>query len=123
MTVVSTTVASTALGNGSNTIFAIGFPFFDAAQVNVELEGVAQSSPADYSISGTNIVFTVAPPNGDEVYIYRYTSPVQTADYQDNGAFPAEVHERVLDRMTMMIQEQAATIAILENRVTALETP
>lgn len=52
----------------------------------------------------------VAPPVGATVRIERELTLQQIYDYIDNGRFPAEMHERALDAIVMMIQ-QVNTIA------------
>lgn len=121
MTVSTTNVKDSYTGNGSNVTFAITFQYQSASQVYVKVDGVLKSSPTDYSIVGANVVFVAAPASSKPVVIYRQTVLTQTADYLDNAAFPAETHEKVLDKLVMIVQEQAQKITDLEARVTALE--
>jgi len=48
----------------------------------------------------------VAPASGTRLIIYRDTEVVQETDYTSGDAFPAESHERALDRLTMILQEK-----------------
>ena len=47
----------------------------------------------------------VAPASGTRLVIYRDTDIVQETDYISGDPFPAETHERALDRLTMIAQE------------------
>jgi hypothetical protein len=47
----------------------------------------------------------VAPASGTRLVIYRDTDIVQETDYISGDPFPAETHERALDRLTMILQE------------------
>ena len=47
-----------------------------------------------------------APATGTRLVIYRDTEVVQETDYTSGDAFPAESHERALDRLTMILQEK-----------------
>ena len=69
--------------NGTNT----GFPLIDNAgdaytpandlQLIVAIDGLVQVPGIDYSVSGTNIVFTTAPTSGQKVYVVALST---TAD-------------------------------------------
>lgn len=71
----------------------------------------------DYSVTGSgndidftnyqqgNIRLDVAQPSGVQIVIFRQVALTQETDYQENGVFPAEAHERALDKLTMITQE------------------
>ncbi|WP_054650171.1 hypothetical protein [Salidesulfovibrio brasiliensis] len=46
----------------------------------------------------------VPPAEGEALVIRRNPAIVQEVDYMENGPFPAETHERALDRLTMICQ-------------------
>lgn len=122
MSLSNTVVAQTYNGNGSTDTFAIPFDYFDASQVKVYLIDTTpnpdtetlQTITTDYTIVGSNVVMVTAPSASEQLRIERVTPLTQTIDYTTNGSFPAESHERGLDRIVMMIQE-------LERRIDALE--
>jgi hypothetical protein len=113
MTVANTVRSVRATGNGTSTSFSTSpFGFFE---VNVYVDGVL-IDPSAYTITqatpgaeGT-ITFNTAPAASTEVLIVSDTELVQTVDYVDNDAFPAETHERQMDRLTMAIMDNLASV-------------
>jgi len=131
--ITDTTVQTTsALGNGSNTSFAIGFTFFDNDHLNVYLQdetttpytrtrlyeggGVSQyqtgsdsacATPAD---PATYICMGTAPAATERVIIKRNTPRTQTVDYDDDRPYPADDQEDQLDKFVMVVQEQQAEL-------------
>lgn len=63
-------------GNASTTAFTLSRPIASVAQVQAVIENVPQSPGVAYTISGSTITFTSAPPSGtNNIYVY-YTSPI-----------------------------------------------
>ena len=63
-------VKTSITGNGSTTTYAInGASSINANNYRVDIDGVLQEPLNDYTISGSNIVFTSAPPNGSKVTV------------------------------------------------------
>ncbi len=60
--------------NGSNTSFTISQAIGNARGVAVFLNGLQRRYTSDFTITGTNIVFTFAPTAGSTVYIWYTTS-------------------------------------------------
>ena len=77
------------VGDGSTTSFALGNTPSSHDQVMVYLEGVYQEK-ATYSISGSNIVFNTAPPNGYSIEVKYITGVLNLTD----------VGEVILDELT-----------------------
>lgn len=67
------------VGDGSTTSFALGNTPSSHDQVMVYLEGVYQEK-ATYSISGSNIVFNTAPPNGYSIEVKYLTGVLNLTD-------------------------------------------
>lgn len=94
-------------GNGATTTFAVTFPFFE---INVFADDVAVSTSA-YSISQTtpgttgSVVFNTAPGSGVAIAIESATTIKQETDYVEDDGFPADTHERALDRLTMALMD------------------
>jgi hypothetical protein len=116
MTVSTTTAEIIYQGNGSTTAFAVPFVFFGQGELQVfrRLAGTGADQlltlNSDYTVAGGNgapgsIVFSSAPPAGFEVVIRRATALTQLTDYLTGDAFPAETHERALDRIVAALQE------------------
>lgn len=63
-------------GNGSTTAFTLSRPVASVAQVQVAIENVPQNPGDAFTVSGSTITFTSAPPSGtNNIYVY-YTSPI-----------------------------------------------
>jgi hypothetical protein len=110
----------TALGNGVTTNYTIGFTFQDNDDVEVYLE---DESTTPYTITqkvygagaskftitggdpGTTVVMGTAPTSTQRVIIKRHMALTQSVDYNESEAFPAESHERAMDKMTLLLQE------------------
>lgn len=116
MTISTTLSRITYAGNGITTSFAVPFSFFGASEIDVIECDLASGAEAfktltsDYSVAGGNggggsVTAVVAPASGKSWTIARRTSRTQLVDYTPNDPFPAETHERALDRLTALIQE------------------
>ena len=92
--------------------FSVPFNFFEI-DVYLDDELVA---PSEYTITQTvtgstgSITFDLNMPDG-ELRIDGATALTQQTDYTENSAFPADSHEKALDRLTMIAQELKASIA------------
>lgn len=121
MTISTTTTRTTYNGNGVTTVFTIPFRFLvngDIVVVSVSAAGVetTKTLTTDYTLTGAGddaggtVTMLVAPANGTRLIIYRDTDIVQETDYISGDPFPAEAHERALDRLTMIAQEISPNI-------------
>jgi hypothetical protein len=62
-------------GNGSTTAFTLSRPVASVAQVQAVISNVPQNPGSAFTVSGSTITFTSAPPSGtNNIYVY-YTSP------------------------------------------------
>lgn len=116
MTLSTTTSRITYAGDGSTLSFAVPFSFFGADEIDV-IERSAETGnetpralTTDYTVSGgagaTGTVTAIAAPDATKTWtIARRTKRTQMVDYTPNDPFPAETHERALDRLTALIQE------------------
>lgn len=129
MTVSTTTPrvsysGNSTTGNDGTGSFAYSKYFLNDADLKVIKTVTATGVPTvmtlttDYTISGTKV--NTVYPNGATVVInsgegkYPLTTetitiindpaPTQTIDYTANDAFPAETHERGLDKLTVLVQ-------------------
>jgi hypothetical protein len=63
-------------GNGSTVAFTLSRPVASVSQVQAVIENVPQNPGTAYTVSGSTITFTSAPPSGtNNIYVY-YTSPI-----------------------------------------------
>lgn len=122
MTVSTTTTSVTYVGDGATTAFAVPFQFFAQSDLEVIERIVATGAETvkllttDYAVAGGNgatgtVTAGAAPGGGTTWTIRRRTSRTQVADYRENDPFPAEAHERALDRLAMIGQEVDKDIA------------
>ena len=117
MTVSSETDRWTFDGNGVTTSFSYTNLILADTDLEIFLSGVLQILVTDYSVTGAgdpdggNIVFVVAPPNGtNNVVAVRNTPAVQPIDYVEGDKFPADSHERGLDRGIIVNQQNQAAL-------------
>lgn len=115
MTVTTTSSRISYAGNGSTTAFSVPFYFLAAADlvvIRTTTAGVQTTLVlnTDYTVSGAGVpsggtvTCTAAPALGQSLVIFRAPAETQTTDYQPNDPFPAETHERALDKLTMIAQ-------------------
>lgn len=110
MTVSSQTSRIEQLGDGTTTAFAVNFYFLENSDLKVFVNGVLQTITTNYTVTGAGnpaggtVTFVSAPANGVQVVIFRDPALTQGLDYIDNDPFPAESHERGLDKLTMIAQ-------------------
>ena len=91
------TTSNTYTGNGSNKLFSITFPYIDATDVDVYLNGTLQTITTQYTFANaTTIEFVAAPGAGTKVYLQRTTenetnaatffagSSIRASDLNDN---------------------------------------
>lgn len=117
MTVSSETKRADYTGNGSTVDFATQFRFLQNSDVKVILTVTAtgvetdQVETTDYTLVGAGlagggtVTMLVAPPTGTTLTIKRDVPLTQGTDYVENDSFPAESHERALDKLTMITQQ------------------
>lgn len=122
MTVTTSTARVVHNGNGTTIEFAVPFRFLENAHVAVFLRDAAGNQTlwaentqytlagADQASGGTLSVVTsptdYTPANGEKLVVVRAVPITQETDYVENDPFPAETHERALDKLTMVNQEQ-----------------
>lgn len=115
MTVPSTVSRVTYAGDGSSTAFPVSYYFLANSDLVVLLvDSVGNSTTqvlnTNYTVTGAGVLaggtvtMLVAPPSGYTLIIYRDIAVTQLTDYAPNDPFPAESHERALDKLTMIGQ-------------------
>ena len=121
MTVSTETNRQTHAGNGATIVFAVPFRFLDNAHVAVTHRDAAGAETAwaegtQYTLvgageaAGGTLTVITAPtdytPAADEsLTVVRDVPLTQETDYVENDPFPADSHERALDKLTMIDQE------------------
>ena len=120
MVVLTTENRRTYTGDGTTTQFSFPIFFLDGEHVKVALRiDDVESKPVfgvDYTVTGAGnpaggtVTFVVAPPAAAIVVLFNDPPQTQTVDYQDNDEFPAETHERALDKLTILVQRLLANL-------------
>lgn len=106
MTVETTQRRVSYTGDGVTTAFPVPFQFAAAGDLQV-------TGGAGYSVTGAGdphggaVVFSLAPAAGAAVEILRVVQRTQDTQYVPNDPFPAKAHEAALDKLTMIVQEDA----------------
>ncbi len=77
----------TATGDGSTTAYTIAFEYIDTADIKARVNDVLTTA---FSVSGSTVTFTTAPPSGQSVKIFRDTdNQTIQADFQSGSALRA----------------------------------
>lgn len=122
MTVTTAVAKVSYAGDGVANTFVIPFRF----QANSHVRAVLRHGPLaeetvwtegqDYTLIGANqaaggaLICHAAPVAGSTLVIYRDVPITQETDYVENDPFPAESHERALDKLTMIAQQLAGEL-------------
>jgi hypothetical protein len=115
MTIPSTVSEVSHAGDGVSLAFPIPFVFDSAADLKVtrtDSLGNVGVLTTGFVISGGagatgTITFSVAPAADVDIAIYDNPEIKQATDYVSNDPFPAESHERALDRLTRIAKRLA----------------
>lgn len=110
MTVPSTVSEIGYAGNGVTVTFTVPFVFSSASDLTVtstDSSGNITTLTSGYSVSGGNgstgsVTFNTAPAVGVSINIFDDPDFSQDTDYVNNDEFPADAHERALDKNTRM---------------------
>lgn len=116
MTVSVTSDRRTFSCDGSTQVFSCNFRVLEATEMVVYLITVATGASTtltygvDYTVSSvgeptTVVTMATAYSSAYQLKFRRVTQRLQLTDYLDNDPFPAETHERALDRLTHIAQE------------------
>lgn len=122
MTVSSATLSVSYSGNGTTTAFPTTFAYLDDGDVLVTLtvDGVdaTQAITTDYTLTKTapgiygstgTVTMLVAPPSGSTLTIERMSfATIQATEFRTQGSFSPALHERAMDKLTMLLQHQNA---------------
>ena len=76
----------THTGNGSTLSYDITFPFIKSSDVKVSVAGTTKSSPSDYTITGTTVIFGAAPASSAAIKIWRATDVSEATHLYSPGS-------------------------------------
>jgi len=103
----------------ANQTLAVPFYFLEDTHLKVIKVAATQTTLTQithYTVTGAanqaggQVILTgTATAIGDVITILRNAPATQLVDYAPNGKFPAETHERALDKLTMLTQQLIAT--------------
>lgn len=121
MTVSSTNSSQTFACDGATQTFTCDFtvlsgPEMQAYLITISSGVVAElTNGVDFTVGGIGtanaiVLTTLAYSNLYQLRCKRKTTRLQETDYRDNDPFPAEAHERALDRLTMIALEDEAAL-------------
>lgn len=116
MTISTTESRIEYLGNGTTAIFTIPFRFLENSHIVATLttaggDQFPLSQGADYTVTGADddgggfLTMSSSPTVGSTLVIRRVVPSTQETDYISGDPFPAESHERALDKLTMLVQQ------------------
>lgn len=103
-------------GNGVTLAFAVPFRFLVNTDLTVTLRSTAGIDSTlvlntNYTLTGADndkggtLTMVVAPVVGERLVIERIVRITQETDYPEGGNFPADAHERALDKLTMIAHQ------------------
>jgi parallel beta-helix repeat protein len=127
MTVNTNVSTASYTGNGSTTSFPVPFYFLVDTDISVLHKTAAGvTTPwvlnSNYTLTGAGVLAggtitpTVVLPSGDVIYLARDVDLVQQTEYPANSSFPAASHEKALDRLTMIDQQQQTVLDLTLQR-------
>jgi hypothetical protein len=117
MTVTTTTARNDYAGTGSVGPFSYSFRIFAASDLLVTVRDADDDEttleyPTDYTVTGVGnagggtIRLTTALASGEALTIRRVLALKQTTDFLSLNRFMPEEHQKALDRLTMIAQQQ-----------------
>ena len=122
MSLDTTDYVKTYAGNGSTTVFPFAYLFYNTTDLKVTLitaTGVQTllTLDVDYSVSGAgskdggDVTLAVAPATGETLVIVREPSLTQDTTYRQADDFPAQAHERAMNKAYMVLQKVSGEMA------------
>ena len=91
------------------------FPIFDAADLEIRIDGTVLTGGATVTGAGTSeggsVILDTPPPNGARVTLRRRLSIARTTDFQNNGVLRARALNDELDYQVAALQQVADDVA------------
>lgn len=94
------------------TVFPYDFRILDENAIDVYQNGTLLTLTTHYTLSGVdsqsggNVTLVTGATLNDKITLLRSEDLQQDEDYIENDAFPAETHEKALDKLTCKVQQQ-----------------
>ena len=97
-------------GDASTTAFTLDVAPSSVFDIEVFVENVRQDPNSAYSISGTTLTFTGAPPSGtNNIYVVHQAKAVGTIDVPASGVVPASLASNIISGQTALATKPDAT--------------
>lgn len=97
-------------GDGSTTAFTLDIAPSSVFDIEVFVENVRQDPNSAYSISGTTLTFSAAPPSGtNNIYVIHQAKAVGTIDVPASGVVPASLASNIISGQTELAATPADT--------------
>lgn len=119
MTVTTQDISVNYVGDDVVTVFPFAFHTDAVGDIKVFEDGieiftgfVVTLNSDQSSNPGGNVEYGVAPASGVVIVIRRDTERTQDVDYNKYDPFPAETHERALDKLTLISQELSRGVEV-----------
>ena len=97
-------------GDASTTGFTLDVAPSSTLDIEVYVENVRQDPNSAYSISGTTLTFSAAPPSGtNNIYVIHQAKAVGTIDVPASGVVPASLASNIISGQTELAATPADT--------------
>jgi hypothetical protein len=97
-------------GDGSTTAFTLDIAPSSTLDIEVFVENVRQDPNSAYTLSGTTLTFTGAPPSGtNNIYVVHQAKAVGTIDVPASGVVPASLASNIISGQTALAATPADT--------------
>ena len=97
-------------GDASTTAFTLDIAPSSVFDIEVFVENVRQDPNSAYSLSGTTLTFTGAPPSGtNNIYVVHQAKAVGTIDVPASGVVPASLASNIISGQTELAATPADT--------------
>lgn len=107
------TTTESFTGDGTETSFTLSDPPIIESGVMVFVDGILQKLNTNFSVSGTNIIFTDAPDNNAEIDVYTLVKEKVSIDTVANGAITRAKLTGAITRSTVGVYSSISANATL----------
>ncbi len=117
MTLTTLNTQNSGTGNGVNLDFDFTFQVFSTADLLVTVNGLSKVNGTDYTVTlntsgvGGTVSFVIPPGDGYAVSLTRLLPLSQTVKIPVENEIPSTLLERMLDRVTALVQQVSSAIS------------
>ena len=103
-------------GDGSTTAFTLDVAPSSTLDIEVFVGNVRQDPNSAYTLSGTTLTFTGAPPSGtNNIYVVHQAKSVGTIDVPTGGVQPGSLASNVISGQTLVTLDNANDHVLIED--------